>query len=309
MRLSPYWAVGCLVIGVGIFSIQDLVIKLISADYPVHQAMTIRSLVAMPLLLLMVKAGTGRVRLRSPRSPLMAARGLINLVSYTAYYLGLAALPIATCVALYFTAPLFIVVLSVLVLQERVGLHRWAGVIIGFLGVLVVLRPGSDVFEWAALLPVFSGLTYGASQIVARKIGQSEGPALMASYSNLVFLIGATAMAAVFGGGAFANEEHASLGFLLRGWVVPSTPDLLLMMSCGFVAAAALTLLSEAYRSAPANSVAPFEYSALGWSVLYGWLVWAELPDATAWVGIVIIVGAGIWVLYGAPVQSDRPPL
>ena len=306
-RGTRFWAIGCLVLGVGIFSLQDLIIKLISADYPVHQAMTIRSLVAAPLLLLMVAADTGLRSLFSPQAPLLAVRGVINLVSYTSFYLGLAAIPLANCVALYFTAPLFITLLSAVALKERVGPRTWFAVAIGFLGVIVMLRPGSDLFEWAAFLPVCAGMAYATAQVLARRIGTLESPVVMAAYSNFVFLIGASVMAALFGGGALAHEGHASLAFLLRGWTMPTSTDLLLMMSCGVIAAIALTLLSEAYRSAPANTVAPFEYSALPWSVLYGWAVWGDLPAAIGCLGIAIIVGAGLYVLYRESVQSQRP--
>ena len=304
-RGTRFWAIGCLVLGVGIFSLQDLIIKLISADYPVHQAMTIRSLVAAPLLLLLVAADTGLRSLFSPQAPLLTVRGVINLVSYTSFYLGLAAIPLANCVALYFTAPLFITLLSAVALNERVGPRRWLAVAIGFLGVIVMLRPGSDLFEWAAFLPVCAGMAYATAQIMARRIGTAESPAVMAAYSNFVFLIGASMMAALFGRGAHAHEGHASLAFLLRGWTMPTSTDLLLMMSCGVIAAIALTLLSEAYRSAPANTVAPFEYSALPWSVLHGWAVWGDLPDAIGWLGIAIIIGAGLYVLYRESVRPE----
>ena len=304
LRGTRFWAIGCLVLGVGIFSLQDLIIKLISADYPLHQAMTIRSLVAAPLLIAMVAADTGLQSIFSPRAPLLAIRGLINLVSHTSFYLGLAAIPLADCVALYFTAPLFITLLSAVALHERVGMRRWVAVAVGFVGVIVMLRPGGDLFEWAALLPVCAGMTYGTAQVLARRIGTAESPAVMAACSNFVFLIGALVMAAFFGSGALVEEGHASLAFLSRGWTMPTSADLLLMMSCGVIAAVALTLLSEAYRSAPANIVAPFEYSALAWSVLYGWLVWGELPDAVGWLGIAIIIGAGLYVLYRESIRS-----
>jgi drug/metabolite transporter (DMT)-like permease len=304
LRGTRFWAIGCLVLGVGIFSLQDLIIKLISGDYPLHQAMTIRSLVAAPLLLAMVASDTGLRSMFSQRASLLALRGLVNLVSYTSFYLGLAALPLADCVALYFTAPLFITLLSAVALRERVGPRRWVAVAVGFVGVVVMLRPGSDLFEWAALLPVCAGMTYGAAQVLARRIGMAESPAVMAAYSNFVFLAGACVMAAFFGSGAHADEGHASLAFLLRGWTMPTSTDLLLMMACGVIAAVALTLLSEAYRSAPANTVAPFEYSALAWGVLYGWLVWGDLPDAIGWLGIAIIIGAGLYVLYRESIRS-----
>jgi drug/metabolite transporter (DMT)-like permease len=142
----------CLCAGIAIFSIQDVIIKLVSADYPVSEAITIRSIIALPLLLLLVHLDCGLGRLRSPYAAELMVRGALNLIAYTAYYLALAALPIASCVALFFTAPLFIVTLSVTWLGEAADYRRWAAVIVGFLGVVFVMRPGSEVFDWAALL-------------------------------------------------------------------------------------------------------------------------------------------------------------
>jgi drug/metabolite transporter (DMT)-like permease len=288
----------CLAIGIAVFSIQDVILKLLSGAYPLHQAMFIRSVVALPLLLAVVGLEGGLGSLRSGRPWTLTGRGLLNFVAYTTFYLGLAALPIATGVALFFSAPLFITLLSVAVLRERVGVRRWTAVIVGFLGVIIMMRPGSDIFDWAALLPVLGALAYAFSQIIARRIGETASAGVMTFYSNGFFLVTAILLAAVFGSGSLANEEHRSLAFLLRGWSVPTLTDFLLMAFCGAVAAAGLVLLTQAYRVAPANVVAPFEYTALIWGVLYGWLFWSELPDAWSWVGIATIVLAGLYVLY-----------
>jgi drug/metabolite transporter (DMT)-like permease len=298
VRRDSARGVGCLVAGIALFSIQDLILKQLSGEYPLHQAMLLRCVVAMPLLLALVAADGGLRTLRTPDWPMLLARGVILFGAYSSYYLGLAALPLATAVALFFVAPLFITAMSVAVLGERVGTRRWLAVLAGFGGVVVMLRPGSAVFNWAALLPVFAGCAYGLSMVHARSIGGRETAAVMAFYGNSVLLIGALALALVLGGGAFAAGEHRSLTFLLRGWVSPTATDLVLMLSCGLVAAAGLTLLTQAYRIAEANVVAPFEYTALIWGVLYGWVFWRDWPDATGWAGIAIIVGAGLYVLY-----------
>jgi drug/metabolite transporter (DMT)-like permease len=101
----------------------------------------------------------------------------------------------------------------------------------------------------------------------------------------------------VYGSGDHINETHPSLAFLTRGWITPTAPDLALMMTCGVVAALGLWLLTQAYRIAAASTVAPFEYLGLIWSVLWGWIFWRDWPDATGWLGIGIIAGAGIFVL------------
>lgn len=297
-RHEPVQGAVFLVLGIAVFSLQDLVIKLVSGAYPLSEALTIRSVTALPLLLVLVAVDGGLAGLRSRRWRLLVLRGAVMCVAYTCYYLALAALPLATCVALYFTAPLFITVLSVFALGETVGPRRLAAVLVGFAGMLIMVRPGSELFDWAALLPVVSGLAYGTSQIIARRLGETERSTVMAFYGNALFLVAGVALAGLFGNGALADESHPSLAFLMRGWSVPGAWDLLLMMSCGVVAAVGLTLLTQAYRMAHANVVASFEYTALIWGVLYGWLIWGQLPRSGTWLGIAVVVGAGLYVLH-----------
>jgi drug/metabolite transporter (DMT)-like permease len=290
--------VGYLVAGIAVLSVQDLILKLLSGSYPLYEAMVLRSLTAFPLLLILVHMNGGLRTLVTPGWRRMLARGVMMFLAYTAYYLALAALPLATTVALYFTAPLFITIFSVLLLKEQVGPRRWTAVLAGFGGVLIMLRPGSQLFDWAAMFAVFSGFSYALSMIAARHLGTTETTAALAFWGNLVFLGCALLMAAAFGAGEFEGQVHPSLGFLLRGWVTPSASDLGLMMACGVIAAAGLTLLTQAYRVSASAVVAPFEYTAMVWGVLYGWLFWRDWPDTLGWIGILVIVGAGLYVLY-----------
>lgn len=297
----------CLCAGIGLFAVQDLILKLLSSAYPLSEAMVLRGLTALPLLMLLAWRDGGLGTLITPQVLRMIGRGGVMFVAYAAYYLALPALPIATTVALYFSAPLFITVLSVLWLKERVGWRRWAAVAIGFAGVVVMLRPGMALFDWAALLVLASGLSYGFSMILARKLGQTETAPAMAFWGNLVFLVAALIMAAAFGGGQFAQDSHPSLAFLLRPWIWPSAVDAALMCGCGVIAALGLTLLTQAYRIADSNAVAPFEYSYMLWGVLWGWMFFAEWPDTTGWIGIAIIVVAGLMVLWREKVNALPP--
>ncbi len=287
-----------LVAGIAIFSVQDLILKAISGAYPLHEAMVIRSLSAIPFLLILAHFEGGLRTLVSAGIWAMGLRGVLNFFAYTSYYLALAALPLATTVALYFTAPLFITGLSILFLGERVTAGRWVALLAGFAGTLIMLRPGSDLFDWAALLPIAASLFYGAAMVMTRRLGVRDTAPAMAFHSNLVFLTGALALSLVFGRGGFDGNLHESLGFLMRGWVMPTPGDLLLMMACGLIAALGLTLLTQAYRIAEVTIVAPFEYTALFWGVLWGWLVWSDWPDMVAWIGITILIGAGFVLLY-----------
>ena len=296
-------AVLCLISGIAIFSVQDLILKLLSGSYPLHQAMVLRSVTAIPIMLAITRGFDGTLAtLITPNWPAMLARGLLNFTAYTAYYLALAALPMATTVALYFTAPLFITLLSVLLLREKVPFNRWFAILTGFGGVVIMVRPGGDLFDWAALLPVFCGLTYALSMVMARLMGARNTAAAMAFWGNIAFLLCSLALSATFGGGAHADLAHPSLAFLTRGWVQPSLTDAALMCACGLIAAVGLTLLTQAYRIGQNSLVAPFEFTFAFWGVLWGWLFWQTLPDNLGWLGIAIIMAAGIYV-----VRSETP--
>lgn len=284
------------VCGLAVFSVQDLILKLISGQYPLYEAMLIRGLTALPFLLLLAHLDGGIRALITAGLGRMLLRGLVMFTAYFSYYIALAGLPLPTTVALYFSGPLFITAMSVLVLGERVSPAAWGTVLVGFGGVLLMVRPGTDLFDWAALLPVLSGLAYGASMIAARKMGGVETAAALAFWGNAVFLLLAGLMTLVLQSGALAVESHPSLGFLTRGWVTPDPKDLALMMGCGVIAALGLWLLTQAYRVAPSSTIAPFEYTALIWGVLWGWLFWRDWPDAQGWLGIAVIAGAGLLV-------------
>lgn len=306
LRSAPLAGILCLLLGLAVFSVQDLVLKMLSGRYPLYQIMLVRGLVSLPLLLLMVWAEGGMRLLVTPGLPAMLLRGVVMFVAYASFYLALAALPLPTSVALYFSGPLFITLLSVLVLGERVGLVGWAAVLVGFVGVLVMVRPGSGLFDWASLLPVLSGLTYGISMVAARRMGATESAGAMAFWGNAVFLAVAGVMALALSGRSSGEGLHPSLAFLLRGWESPSVTDLGLMAVTGVVAAAGLWLLTSAYRLAQASTVAPFEYTAMIWGVIWGWTIWGEWPDILGWIGIAAIIGAGLVMALARPAPRGK---
>lgn len=311
MRLSSTsLGIICLVAGIVLFSVQDLILKLISVRYPLYEAMLVRGLVTAPLLVLFSLADGGPHTLFSAGLKRMVLRGLVMFVAYFSFYIALAALSLPTTVALYFSNPLFITIFSVILLRERVSPLAWLAVVAGFVGVLIMLRPGSTLFDWAALLPVVSGLTYALAMVAARAMGGTETAAALAFWGNAVFLALAAAMALAFHSGDHAIVSHPSLAFLTRGWVTPNVTDLLLMMACGVIAAFGLWLLTQAYRLAAASTVAPFEYTGLIWSVVWGWTFWRDWPDALGWLGIAIIAGSGlaVWAAGRRGVPNERPP-
>ncbi len=297
-----------LILGIAIFSIQDVILKLLSGDYPLHQAMVLRSLTALPFHVAIVWWFDGRLStITTPGWWKMLARGLLNFVAYTAYYLGLAYVPMADAVALFFTSPLFITLAAVLFLGERVRLVTAVALAAGFGGVLMVVKPGGEGFDLAAFLPIIGALGYAISMVVARPLGRTESAAAMAFWGNICFLFCALALSAIYGSGAYAGSSHPSLAFMTRGWVTPELSDLLLMSGCGVIAAVGLTLLTYAYRVAPAATVAPFEYSFMFWAVLWGWIFWKDFPDMIGWAGIAVIIMAGLLVIRTGQKEKAAP--
>jgi drug/metabolite transporter (DMT)-like permease len=283
-----------LCLGVLVFSLQDPLVKSVSRGYPVTEVMAIRALVALPILIVIVRSDVGLKALLSKRFGMLTLRAFGQFASYTIYYLAIAALPLADAIALYFMAPLFILTLAGPFLGERVSRRTLATVLVGLVGVLVMLRPGVGLFEWAALLSLGSAILYSLSQIMARKIGDTESGTVMAFYQNGAYLVGALVVAAVFHVVGVTHAEHPSLDFLVRPWVWAAMPDLLKMAACGVVASAGMILLSQAYRLAPANRVATFEYTGVLWSPLWGFLFFAETPRAMTVLGAALIVSAGL---------------
>jgi drug/metabolite transporter (DMT)-like permease len=286
-----------LCLGVLVFSLQDPLVKAVSSSYPVTEVMAIRSIVALPILVFLVHAEVGLQAILSKRFGMLTMRAFIQFTSYTVYYLAIAALPLADAVALYFMAPLFIMALAGPYLGERVSWRTLATVLVGMLGVLVMLRPGAGLLDWAALLSLGSAVLYGFSQLMARQIGDTESSTVMAFYQNGAYLVGAAVVAGTFHLAGITHAVHPSLEFLVRPWLWPTTPDFLKMAACGFVASAGMILLSQAYRMAPANRVATFEYTGILWSPLWGFLFFAEVPRSTTVIGAVLIIGAGLLAL------------
>jgi len=283
--------------GAMIFTIQDVIIKWISGDYPVTQILATRSVVAFAPLLVLLHIDGGLRGFDERRLGRLMLRAGLLFAAYTTYYLAIASIPLAEAVSLFYTAPLFIVALSGPLLRERVGPRRWLAVVAGFIGAIVMCRPGRDVIDPAALLSLFSAALYALAQVMARDLGTRYRASVMSLAQNVVNLAAAVAIGIVAGDGAYAGAAHPSLAFLLRAWTAPTTIDLLLMAATGIIAAVATWFLTQAYRIAEANVIAPFEYSSIICVVLLAYLIWGEVPKPLTVVGGLLIVAAGIYVL------------
>lgn len=290
--------VGFLVLGTLIFSLQDIAVKWIGGDYPVLEIVTFRSLVALPITLLFFRLEGGRGLPATKRHELEYVRGLFFFLSYTTHFMGLAALPLADIAAIRFSAPLMITILSVVLLGELVGSRRWIALLVGFMGVLLIVRPGLATFNMGSLFILISVLFYALSAILTRKLQTTDSSATMAYYSSLAYLAATFILAPLVIGIGQIPNAHPSIAFLFRPWAAPSLLDLTIMSGLGLVWAGGMYSVARAYSVALASAVAPFEYLALPIHITWGFLLWQEMPTWLTLAGSALTLGSGLYILY-----------
>ncbi len=286
------------VLGLFLFSVQDVIIKYFSDTYSVVQLVFVRSVVSLIPIFIIVLLVSGRRGLIPHKPKLMLTRGFLSFAAYLTYYMAIAALPLVDVVVIVFSAPIMVTVMSAMLLREQVGVRRWVVLFIGFLGVIIVVGPNGDFRHLATLLALLAAFTYAMSTVLTRIIGVEDKPWTITLYAMFAFVIGsivASVLVAVFG--AQSTTDNPALQFLLRPWVMPPIRDGLLMVFLGLNSAFALYCIIKAYWSAPASVVAPFEYTYLIWAVLFGLVIWAEVPRTNSLLGVTLLIGCGFYLV------------
>ena len=296
------YAILFIVLGMFFISVNDMVIKRFSGEYPLHQMVFLRSAIGMFFTLILIQLEGGWRILKTDQPGLHALRAVMVFASNMTYFAALAVLPLPDATALFFVAPIMITVLSIPILGERVGPRRWGAVIVGFCGTLIMLRAqGSargDISIWIYLLPILAAFFYATMQVLTRKLAKTKASA-MAFYIQITFVLFCGSSGLIVGNGQFADGlQHPSLVFLLRAWIVPSAADMSYFVLIGILATGVGYCLSQAYRSAPAATVAPFEYVLLPMSIMWGWVIFADWPGLPVWFGSAIIIAAGLYVIW-----------
>lgn len=277
-------AIGYALAGIALFGLLDMQAKVLGSLYPVPEVVWARYAGHCLLMLIVLGPRHGRGLVRTRRLGVQLVRGVLLLLSTGFFFAALSYLPLAEAAAISFVAPLLVTLLSIPMLGERVGWRRLTAVVVGFGGVLVILRPGGSLFTPAALLPLCTAVTYGLYQILTRRIGTSENPVASLFYTSLV---GAAVMTLVV---PFA-------------WVTPDWRHAPIFLALGICGGVGHFLMIRALQLAPVSLIAPFGYSAMIWSLLFGWLVFSQFPDRISLVGIAIVVGSGLYVAYRESVR------
>lgn len=291
------WGIACGVAGSATLSLNDLCIKQLSGAYALHQVILVRAFLGVVVIIAFAVLAGHPAFWHTKRPAMHLLRASIVMVANATYFMGLAALPLADAAAIGFVAPLLLTMLSVIVLREKVGWHRWGAVLVGLIGVLVMLRPEGQ-FRWAAVLVLISALCYAMTQTLTRLVRETESAVTINFYTQVAFVVVSTTMGALVGDGHLAGSSDPSLAFLFRPWILPPMRDWIYFLGTGLAVAIGGMLMAQAYRMNEAALIAPFEYTAMPLAILWGVVVFGTFPDAQGWVGIVLIIGAGLYTLY-----------
>jgi drug/metabolite transporter (DMT)-like permease len=270
-----------------LFPVMNGIVKLLTATYDPVQIVWFR--ITMHLVLVAVvflpRLGLGLFRTRRVASQIVSS--IMMLLSTILFFSAVRNVPVAEAISISFVAPLAVVLLAWPLLGERITVVRLAAVLLGFAGVLVVIRPGSAIFQWSSVLIVGSALAYAIYQIIIRRLAGIDHPATSIFYS---VLLGTVLMSAMV---PFVWKTPAS-------WI-----DLMLLCSLGALGGLGHYCIARAMTYASANFLAPFNYTQMIGSVIVGYLMFAEVPDLYTWLGTALIAGAGL--LVGWTGRHGRP--
>ncbi len=261
-----------------IFPSLNASVKYLAADYSLVQIIWIRSVVHLLWMTLLFMPGLGFKLFATRRLKLQLTRSLLQLVALTSFVVGLLYIPMTTATAIFFTGPLIVVALAVPLLGERVGIRRWLAVLVGFIGALIIIRPGAEGTHWAALLILASALFYAIYQVLTRRVADHDDFRVSAVYTILVALVVSSIAVPFF--------WETPVGWL----------DWLVFGGLGILGGLGHLFVIKAYTHAEASFVGPFDYGQLLGATIVGYLVFAEFPDLWTWIGAAVIVVSGIYV-------------
>ena len=271
------------------FALSDALVKAIADIYDATQIIMISSLVALPLIaMLLTRAGTWK-RLGGVQQHWLISRVVFGSLSFVTFIQALKFIPLAEAIAVTFAGPLFITALSVPLLREHVGPRRWAAVLVGLVGVVIIMRPGADVFQPATLWALGSAVLYALAAISTRKLAIRTPTSVILAWVNLYVLFFMAAGVVVF-----------------DTWVTPTWWHLLFLVCVGFTSTAGQYLGVEAFRRAQPSMLAHFDYTALAWGALMGFIFWNEVPTWSLIAGSAVLVMAGLYILHRETVRSSH---
>ena len=275
---SPQYGIFYMIFMSGCIISMDASAKTLSSEMPLLMVVWGRYLFNFIFIALLFFRGDPRGLVRTKRFNLQILRSFLGLSATFTFWGALVFLSLVDCVAIVFISPLLVTALSVLFLGEKVGVHRWGAVIMGFIGVMIIIRPGMGIVHWAVILPLITALFWANYQITTRILSRTDSALTTLFYTAA--------------GGLFFTTIAVWLD-----WVTPTFKQWLIFACIGFLGTMGHYFLIKAFELAPASMLAPFNYTSLLWSILLGYVIFGDLPDKWTIAGVVIIILSGLYII------------
>ena len=274
-RSARLAGIALMLVSVCMFALGDTLGKYVVATYSVGQLMLLRACAALALLAPSIWRQRAEFRLME-RPWLQLLRVVLSTLEIAAFFLATVYLPLADVVTYYLATPIFVTALSAIFLREQVGWRRWSAILIGFCGVLVALRPSAQTVSWPAMIALAGSLSFSCSLLTTR---------LLRATPDIVLA------SAQFAGGLVFGFVVAPIG-----WVTPTLSSLGLFFAAGAISVCALLCVNRSLKLAPASHVVPYQYTMIIWAVMFGYLVFGDVPSFPMTLGAAIIIGAGLYI-------------
>jgi drug/metabolite transporter (DMT)-like permease len=272
--------------GIAMFSVNDALGKWLLVDYSVAELLLIRSAAALVLLAPFIRNSGVAAFTTAPRPALQVARVVLSALEVAMFFWAVSYLPLADAVTFYLAGPIYVTALSVVLLGETVGWRRWSAVLVGFVGVVLALRPSAASFTLPALIALGGSIFFAILMITTRMLRETSDTVLVSGQNVATLLFGA----------AFAPF----------GWVTPSFRDFMLLSLFGVLSMVALACVNRSLKLAPASVVVPYQYTMIIWAIMLGYAVFGDVPDLLTLAGAAIIIAAGLYIFWREQAQSRQ---
>ncbi len=266
-----------MIAGIALFAIGEVLVKRLTVDYSVVQIVWARYLFHAILFLALFSGAGLRRQIATGRPFLQLGRSVLLLAATACFFTALRYLPLADAVAINFVAPLLVTAFSIPLLGERVGIHRWSAILVGFAGVLVIIRPGMGAMHWAAVLPLGTAICYSLYQILTRIAARTEDTRTSLFWTAAVGALITSALAPFF-------------------WQAPDAAGWVQMVAIGLLFGLGHYLLIRGLEVAPASTLAPFNYTQIIWAAVFGIIFFDHFPDGPALTGALVVIASGLYV-------------
>jgi drug/metabolite transporter (DMT)-like permease len=291
-RSARLAGIGLMLAGIWAFSFGDALGKYIVASYPVGQLLFLRAVASLALLSPLIWRSRHEF-MRLERPGLHLLRVVLSTLEVAAFFVAVMYLPLADVITFYLASPIFVTALSALVLREQVGWRRWCAVGVGFCGVLIAMQPSAQTITWPALIALGGSTCFAVLMLITRSLRGASDTVLASSQFVGTLVFGAL--------------------LLPVGWVTPSLPGFGLFALAGAISVGALLCVNRSLKLAPASVVVPYQYSMIVWAVIFGYVVFGDVPTLATLIGAAIIIGAGFYIFLreqalGREDTSVNPP-